>query len=99
MSARDTEFTTPKNVLLWHVHGSWTQALVAGRHRYLIPRSEDSGPDGREDGLGLAGRSWPNAHEVALPELAQCDIDLVVLQRPRDAALLDRWAGRRAGVD
>ncbi|OBG29629.1 glycosyltransferase [Mycobacterium sp. 852002-51057_SCH5723018] len=84
-----------KNVLLWHIHGSWTQAFVAGRHRYLIPVSPDRGADG----IGLAGRSWPNAREIALDELGQQDIDLVVLQRPDEAALLARWAGRRAGVD
>lgn len=84
-----------KNVLLWHVHGSWTQAFVAGRHRYLIPVAPDRG----HDGIGLAGRSWPGAREIALEELGRQDIDLVVLQRPDDAALLARWAGRRAGMD
>lgn len=84
-----------KNVLVWHVHGSWTQAFVAGRHRYLIPVAADRDADG----IGLAGRSWPNAQEVALEELGQHDIDLVVLQRPHEAALLARWARRRAGVD
>ena len=67
-----------KNVLLWHVHGSWTQAFVAGRHRYLIPVAADRGADG----IGLAGRKWPNAREIALGELAGQDIDLVVLQLP-----------------
>lgn len=89
------ESRPPRNVLLWHVHGSWTQAFVAGRHRYVIPRAAD----GRADGIGLAGRSWPNAREVPLEELAEHDIDLVVLQRPQEAALLAHWAGRRAGLD
>jgi glycosyl transferase family 1 len=84
-----------KNVLVWHVHGSWTQAFVAGRHRYLIPVAPDRGADG----IGLAGRTWPNAREIALDELGHQDIDLVVLQRPHDAALLARWAGRTAGND
>ncbi|ORW91567.1 glycosyl transferase [Mycobacterium sp. IEC1808] len=84
-----------KNVLLWHVHGSWTQAFVAGRHRYLIPVADDRGADG----IGLAGRKWPNAHEIAIGELAGQHIDLVVLQRPHEAALVARWAGRRAGAD
>ncbi|MCV7098291.1 glycosyltransferase [Mycobacterium kubicae] len=85
----------PRNVLVWHVHGSWTQAFVAGAHRYLIPVAADRG----SGGIGLAGRSWPNAREVALEELRQCDIDLVVLQRPEEVELLAQWAGRRAGVD
>src|SRR5947209_11675504 len=84
-----------RNVLLWHVHGSWTQALVAGRHRYLIPVAADRG----HDGIGLAGRAWPNAREVALEDLGRHDIDLVVLQRPEEAALFARWAGRQAGAD
>jgi Glycosyl transferases group 1 len=84
-----------KNVLVWHVHGSWTQAFVAGRHRYLIPVAPDRG----EGGIGLAGRSWPNAREVALEDLEREDIDLVVLQRPHEAALVARWAGRRAGSE
>jgi Glycosyl transferases group 1 len=84
-----------KNVLLWHVHGSWTEAFVAGRHRYLIPVAPDRGADG----VGLTGRSWPNAREIPLKELGGHDVDMVVLQRPDDAALLARWAGRRAGVD
>ncbi|UGU22409.1 glycosyltransferase [Mycobacterium avium] len=84
-----------KNVLVWHVHGSWTQSFVAGRHRYLIPVAPDRGPDG----IGLAGRCWPNAREVAFEDLADRDIDLVVLQRPHEAELVARWAGRRVGVD
>lgn len=84
-----------KNVLVWHVHGSWTQAFVAGRHRYVIPVAADRG----EGGIGLAGRSWPNAREVALEDLRREDIDLVVLQRPHEAGLVARWAGRRAGTE
>lgn len=84
-----------KTVLVWHVHGSWTQAFVAGRHRYLIPMAGDHG----DEGIGLAGRSWPHAREIALEDLGREDIDLVVLQRPHEAALVARWAGRRAGPE
>ena len=73
-----------RNVLLWHVHGSWTQAFVAGRHRYLLPVTGDS------DGLGLAGRSWPSAREVPFYGLPDTDIDLVVLQRPEEIDLAAR---------
>src|SRR4051794_5729542 len=85
----------PKNVLVWHVHGSWTQAFVAGRHRYLVPVSPDGGAQGR----GLAGRNWPNADEVPLEELERQDVDLVVLQNPYESTLFTRWTGRRVGVD
>ncbi|KZS62830.1 glycosyl transferase [Mycobacterium ostraviense] len=80
---------------MWHVHGSWTQALVAGRHRYLIPWAADDAAEGR----GLAGRSWLNAQEIGLEELGRHDVDLVVLQHPHEAALCARWLGRRPGRD
>ncbi|MDD4866754.1 MAG: glycosyltransferase family 1 protein, partial [Mycobacterium sp.] len=80
---------------MWHVHGSWTEAFVAGRHRYLIPVS----PQGRAEGIGLGGRAWPSAREVTLEQLREQDIDLVVLQRPQDAVLFARGTGRRPGVD
>lgn len=84
-----------KNVLVWHVHGSWTESFVGGGHRYLVPVAVDGG----EGGIGLAGRSWPNAREVRLEELGREDIDVVVLQRPHEAALVARWAGRRPGSE
>lgn len=81
--------------MVWHIHGSWTEAFVAGRHRYLIPVS----PRGRAEGIGLAGRAWPNAREITLEQLREQDVDLVVLQRPQDAVLFARGTGRRPGVD
>jgi hypothetical protein len=68
------------NVLLWHVHGSWTTALVQGGHTYLLPVVPDRGPEGR-------GRAqtweWPaNAVEVTREEAADADVDVVLIQRP-----------------
>ncbi len=86
------------NVLLWHVHGSWTTAFVQGPHRYLVPVLPDRGPDGR-------GRArtwdWPaSVVEVAPEQLRHADIDVVVLQRPEElAALAEAWTGRRPGRD
>ncbi|UKA54857.1 glycosyltransferase [Arthrobacter sp. FW305-BF8] len=83
-------------ILLWHVHGSWTDAFVRGRHEYLLPVLPGGGPWG----LGRAGRPWPaSAREVALAELDAGSIDAVVLQRPEEAAEVTRILGRRAGVD
>lgn len=46
------------NILLWHVHGSWTTSFVQGKHRYLVPVTPDRGPDG----LGLARTyDWPDS--------------------------------------
>ncbi|OBJ54893.1 glycosyltransferase [Mycobacterium sp. 1423905.2] len=95
MSEAGAAQKAPRSVLVWHVHGSWTQAFVAGPHRYLIPIAPDRG----SGGIGLAGRSWPNAREVPLEGLRDCDVDLVVLQRPHEAELVCRWVGRTPGVD
>ncbi len=81
------------NILIWHVHGSWTTAFVQGPHTYLLPVTPDRGPDGR-------GRArtwdWPAAAVELPPErLRDADIDLVVLQRPHEEELVRRWTGRR----
>lgn len=84
-------------ILLWHVHGSWTTAFVQGPHDYLIPVTPDRGPDG----LGRARTyRWPqSAVELPPHRLRETDIDLVVLQRPHEPALAERWLGRRPGRD
>jgi hypothetical protein len=85
-------------VFMWHVHGSYTTALVHGRHDYLLPTLPHRGPDG----LGRA-RTWdwpPSAIEVAPEEAAEADVDVVVLQRPHELELAERWlGGRRPGRD
>ena len=85
-------------VLIWHVHGSWTTSFVQGPHTYLIPRVPDRGPDGRGRALTW---DWPErAVEVTPEELADTAVDVVVLQRPRDLELAERWlGGRRPGRD
>jgi glycosyltransferase involved in cell wall biosynthesis len=87
------QLTAVRNVLVWHVHGSWMESFVAGPHRYLIPFSDN------DLARGLCGRDWPNATEVAAPHLAVEHVDLVVLQRPEEIELTQRWLGRRPGVD
>ena len=73
------------NILLWHVHGSWTTSFVQGKHRYLVPVNAARDEWGR-------GRArtfdWPaSVEEVDLADVR--DVDLVVLQRPAE---LDRVA-------
>ncbi|HYE90091.1 MAG TPA: glycosyltransferase [Terriglobales bacterium] len=87
------------NVLIWHVHGSWTTAFVQGPHRYLVPVLPDRGPNGR-------GRAqtwdWPaSVHEVTPAELAATPVDVAVLQRPEElTGLAEQWlGGRRPGRD
>jgi hypothetical protein len=85
-------------ILLWHVHGSWTTAFVQGRHHYLLPTTPERGPDGR----GRA-RTWtwpPRAIEVDPEQAAGAEVDLVILQRPHEEELAQRWlGGRRPGHD
>jgi hypothetical protein len=86
-------------VLIWHVHGAWTTAFVHGRHQYLVPVTPERGPDG----LGRARTyAWPPAAvEVTRQEAAAGDVDVVVLQRPRELhGLAEEWlGGRRPGRD
>jgi hypothetical protein len=68
------------NILLWHVHGSWTTSFVQGKHRYLVPVNDARDVWGR-------GRArtfdWPSTVEEIDPaEVA--DVDVVVLQRPEE---------------
>jgi glycosyltransferase involved in cell wall biosynthesis len=70
------------NILLWHVHGSWTTSFVRGKHRYLVPVNAE------RDAWGL-GRAqtfdWPqSAAEVDVDALTTADVDVVVLQRPEE---------------
>ncbi|MFF5214350.1 glycosyltransferase [Micromonospora sp. NPDC000442] len=85
------------NILLWHVHGSWTTSFVHGKHRYLIPATPDRGPYG----LGRARTyTWPeSAAEVSPEQLRTADVDLVILQRPEELDLAEQWLGRRPGRD
>jgi Glycosyl transferases group 1 len=82
-------------VLIWHVHGAWTEAFTRGRHDYLLPVT----PERDADGAGRLGRDWPTATEVPVDALARAEPDVVVLQRPRDLVLAERWLGRKPGVD
>jgi hypothetical protein len=72
------------NILLWHVHGSWTTSFVQGKHRYLIPVNDERDEWGR-------GRArtfdWPQTvEELPLTEIH--DIDLAIVQRPRELDLV-----------
>ncbi|HKT02837.1 MAG TPA: glycosyltransferase [Rugosimonospora sp.] len=84
-------------VLLWHLHGAWTTAFVQGPHTYFVPATPDRGQYGR-------GRAdtypWPDSvHEVAPGELAALDVDVLVLQRPEEWSLAERWLRRRPARD
>ncbi|AXB42391.1 glycosyltransferase [Amycolatopsis albispora] len=83
-------------VLAWHVHGSWMNAFVRGPHTYVLPTLPEGGPWG----LGRAGRPWPdNVVEAGEAELADTDVDIVVLQRPEEIERAERLLGRKPGRD
>ncbi len=85
------------NILIWHVHGSWTTAFVQGRHRYLLPTLPERGPWG---GGRPAAWDWPaSAVEVSPVEMRAADVDVLVLQRPEEAELATAWLGRVPGRD
>lgn len=84
------------SVLLWHVHGSWTSAFVAGRHRYLLPVNDT----GDEWGRGRCGRPWSDSvFDVPVDRAPAQDVDVVVLQRPQELELAEAILGRRLGRD
>jgi hypothetical protein len=88
--------TRSLNVLVWHVHGFWMTSFVQGRHRYLLPYDAELGDWAR----GRRGRDWPgNAIEIAPADLADEDIDVVVLQRPHELDLVSEWLRRSPGSD
>lgn len=83
-------------ILLWHVHGGWTDAFVRGTHQYLLPTLVEQGPWG----LGRGGRDWPaSAIDVASDALREESVDVVVLQRVEELELAERLLGRRLGTD
>ena len=84
-------------ILTWHVHGSWTTSFVQGDHDYLLPLT----PGRDSDGLGRARTwDWPaSVVEVPHDRLRETDVDLVLLQRPHEVELAERWTGRRPGRD
>jgi hypothetical protein len=72
------------NILLWHVHGSWTTAFVQGKHRYLVPVNEKRDEWGR-------GRArtfdWPaSVEEHRLEDIR--DADIAIVQRPQELDLV-----------
>jgi glycosyltransferase involved in cell wall biosynthesis len=80
-------------ILLWHVHGGWTDAFVRGPHDYLLPTA----PDGSG---GRGTRPWPDSVvDVPLDDLRDADVDVVVLQRTEELELVEQLLGRRPGTD
>jgi glycosyltransferase involved in cell wall biosynthesis len=76
-------------VLIWHVHGSYLETFVRGKHRYLLP-VRDGSPAGRRRA------HWPRNVVEITPEAAREEtIDVVVLQRREEVADVVAYLGGR----
>jgi len=83
-------------ILMWDVHGGYTDSLVAGTHDYLFLPPEPSG----RGGLARYGDSAPsNTYEVSPEELRDRPPDLILLQRLEELELCVEQLGLRAGED
>lgn len=85
-------------IFSWHVHGSYTTSLVQGSHDYLIARLPQRGSFGR----GRADTwQWPaSVVEVSPADMAEAEVDVVILQRTEELDLAEAWlGGRRPGRD
>lgn len=74
-------------ILVWHVHGGWMDAFVRGQHQYLVPTTAARDADG----LGRGGRDWPDSVvEIAPEDVADAEVDVVVLQRTEELEAAER---------
>ncbi|MDP4333942.1 glycosyltransferase [Curtobacterium sp. A7_M15] len=79
-------------ILVWHVHGGWMDAFVRGPHEYLIPTNAERDAWG----LGRGGRDWPDAAiEIDPADVADAEVDVVVLQRTEELEHARRLLGGR----
>ena len=61
-------------VLIWHIHGSYLDAITSAEHDWYLPVR----PNGGE---GYGGRRWsspPYVHEAPASEVRNLDLDLVI---------------------
>ena len=83
-------------ILMWDVHGGYTDSLLAGPHEYLFLPREQSG----RGGLARYGDSPPStAYEVSAEELRDRLPDVVLLQRLEEIEFCAEHLGRRPGPD
>lgn len=83
-------------ILMWDVHGGYTDSLLAGTHDCVFLSRDGSG----RGGLARYGNSPPsNAYEVTAEELRDQPPDIVLLQRLEELDLCVEHLGRRPGHD
>jgi hypothetical protein len=72
----------PLNVLVWHIHGSYLNALARVEHTWFTPVRP-----GKPEGYGGRGATFDlpdNLVEVAHDRVRDLDLDLVVYQTPKN---------------
>ena len=85
-------------ILVWPVHGTYTDALVRGDHDYLLPWTPEGGPF--TGGRGGYDPHWPaNVRNTRPDALRDAGVDMVIVQRVEEIELAERWLGRRLGGD
>jgi hypothetical protein len=83
-------------ILMWDVHGGYTDSLVAGTHDFLFLPPESPG----RGGLARYGDTpLRNAYEVPAEELRDHPPDVVLLQRLEEFELCMEHLRRRPGRD
>ena len=82
-------------ILMWDVHGGYTDSLVAGTHEYLFLPPDSSG----RGGLARYGDSPPsNACQVTAAELRDRPPDVVLLQRMEEIDVCSKLLRLRPAV-
>ncbi len=66
---------TRLRILIWHIHGSYLDAITSVEHDWYLPVRE-----GHYGGRRLS--SPPYVHELAYEEVGDLDLDLVIYQSP-----------------
>ncbi|MFC0680994.1 glycosyltransferase [Lysobacter korlensis] len=85
-------------ILLWPVHGTYTDALVRGQHEYLLPWTPEGGPF--TGGRGGYDPHWPeNVRDTPPARLRDAGVDVVIVQRLEEIQLAERWLERKLGRD
>ncbi len=89
--------------MLWYVHGSYANALVRGKHRYLVPDIDATRGPGEDPDQAIARPprptvSWPDSVSIYSAEQLRADPpDVVVCQRLEEIPWVERLFGDRLG--
>ena len=83
-------------ILLWNIHGGYTDSLLHGEHQYLYLPADPAGSGGPPAAPpGAAGE----VSEVTAEQLRDEPPDVVLLQRPEDLIVCTEELGLRFGRD